>query len=865
MKPMEWPLPSPQLIGILQKYILSKAAIQVVSPGDCRQISRHIEGLTGKVISETTLKRFFGFAQQQYNFSRFTLNTLAEFVGFSGWEDFCKSVSTDGEISMDHAMWEEFRQKALLVTTHTQNALKNLSGVPFHTTVSRTAIEADFEYFLKGDYQFFCLTGASGIGKSIQMVHLVDKFFIRENAPFRDSIVWFLKGPALKKLEPRDFSFEESTKDQFEIGKKFTFLNYFREHAQEVRGRLMLILDGFDEHTFEAAELENIFEKIIDLLCYAQGCSWLKLVVSLRTATWQQLQKRINESEYLKKTWFSGVFYQKEARANLMPLGNTEVRKALKAIQEETRSAGDISETPDLYGLFGDPFFLHLYYQLLKKNPNTSLRGNALYCELVASYVFQKIYQSGYSVEKIRIIHKLIKATDYGKSETPVERRILFEANDMYVLGYNELLSEGILQERNVDSMFNYRIFVQFQHPALFAYFIAQDMIEKGKEFSTAALFKKIMQEYADEQMRNMILLWAVLHLVVNKPQDMASVVFHPQLSVVEKARMIMFITDLLEENADLLPQAQKDDFIEKSVYFLAAHFLELDHVGEEQRHTIRTLLSHATDEVQHANLLILQGTVAIARLDKKQLETAIAALRKMDREMLINAYPLHPVRAMEFIYQFYSLEPLPEFFDEDIHNFIEYPPEVGHDEKLSAAALLSYQLGIFASIFGRSPKQSIAFTDVVKYLHPGLFAAHKCSGVAMYLLMRQAFAYLRTQMKPHARKILEQLRHCDQLFSIEKNYSHTMGLYEILQGEIAVAEGNLKQASGHFLMAYKFSKHSGFIMLQVYAALPLIRVYKRQKDFEGITAMLEDLKMITHRVDFPLERLLLSKITEQV
>lgn len=865
MIPMEWPQPSAKLIGILQTYILSKAAVQIVSPGDCKQISRHVEALTGKIISETTLKRFFGFAHQRYNFSRFTLNTLAEFVGFSGWEHFCKMVSVNGDVSVDHAIWEEFRQKSLLVTSNTQTALKNLSGVPFHTTISRSAIERDFEYFLNSDYQFFCLTGAAGVGKSIQMVHLVNSFFLSEHAPFRSGIVWFLKGPTLKKLEPHDFNFEEYTKDQFEIGKKFTFLNYFKDHPGDVKGKLVLILDGFDEHTFEAAELEHIFQKIIDLLCYAQGCGWLKMVVSLRTATWLHLQKRINESEYLKKTWFSGVFYQKDASSNLMPLGRSEVRGALKAIQRDTRSTLDVSESTELYTLFSNPFFLHLYYQLVRKNPHSSLRGNALYCELVASYVFQKIYRSGYSVEKVRIIHKLVKATDYGRSEDPVERRVLFEANDMYVLGYNELLHEGILQEKNVDSLFNYRIYVQFQHPAIFTYFIAQDLIERSKESSSITLFKKIMQEYPDEQNRTLMLQWAMLHIVVNRPDDMADIVFHPQLYPVEKSRLIIFIADLLEENPNLLNEERLNDFIEKSVYFLADHFLELDHIGSEQQAMIQTLVAHVADPVQEANLLILQGTVAIALMDKKELARSIDQLRKLDRDMLINAYPLHPVRAMEFIYRFYSLEPLTEFFHEDIRNFIEYPPEIGGNSKLSAASLLSYQLGIFATMFGRSPKQSIAFAEVVKCLHPGLFSGKKYSGVAMYLLMRQAFAYMRCQMKSQAQKILGLLQRCNQLFSTETNYSHSVGLYEILQGEIAMGEGGLKRAAGHFLMAYKFSKHSGFIMLQVYSALPLVQVYKAQEDFEGVAMILEDLKTVILRIEFPLERLLLSKIMEQV
>lgn len=774
-------------------------------------------------------------------------------------------VSVDGDLSADHAMWEEFRQKALIATNNTQAILKNLSGIPYPITISRSAIEADFNYFLNSDYQFFCLTGSSGVGKSVQMVQLVDKFFLGDTAPFRDSIIWFLKSPTLKKLEPYDFDFEETTKDQFEIGKKFTFLQYFKDHPAEVKGKLMLVLDGFDEHTFEAAELEGIFQKIIDLLCYAQGCNWLKIVVSLRTSTWALLQKRINESEYLKKTWFAGVFYQKEARSNLTPLNKAEVQKGLKAIQDEVKATSDVSECASLHTLFAYPFFMHLYFQVLKKNPDTVLRGGALYCELVASFVFQKIYQSGYSVEKIQIIRKLIKATDFGKSDLPIERRVLFEANDLYVLGYNELLNEGILLEKNVDSLFNYRIYVQFLHESIFTYFIAQDLIDKNKEFSSIALFKKVMHEYHDEEQRAILLQWIILHTVVDKPQDMMGIVFHDLLSPIERGRLFTFICDLLEENPNLLEDRQKNEFIEKSILFLATHFLELDRIGPEHEDAIQTLINNVSVSIDEANLLILQGVIAIARLDKIKLSSAIARLRKLDRNLFTESYPLHPVRAMEFIYQYYSLESNTEFFSSDITNFIEYPPETDNHEKLDSASLLSYQLGIFASIFSRSPKQSIAFTDVVKYLHPGLFSLKQSSGVSMYLLMRQAFAYLRCQMKSQARKILDQLQKCQPLFSIEKNYSHSIGLYEILRGEIALSDHNLKQAAGHFLMAYKFSKHSGFIMLQVYAALPLIRVYKELKDFDAVTKLLDDLKDTIDTIAFPIEKILLSKIMEEV
>jgi hypothetical protein len=435
----------------------------------------------------------------------------------------------------------------------------------------------------------------------------------------------------------------------------------------------------------------------------------------------------------------------------------------------------------------------------------------------------------------------------------------------MYVLAYNDLLNEGILQEKNVDSLFNYRIFVHFQHPAVFAYFVAQELIAKTKPFSGPRLFDQITGEYTGERLRNLILQWVVLHMMTHTPGEVNAVAFHEDLHPEETARLIVFISELIEKDPALLSERWRNEFVGKSVDFLADHFLELNHIGAEQQAAIRTLLVYVNDSIQEANLLILQATVAIVLMDKKELTRSIEALRKLDRDMLIASYPLHPVRTMEFILRFYSLEPLGEFLDEDSGNFIEYPPEpLAGNAKLRAASLLSYQLGIFATMFGRSPRQAIAFGDIIRYQHPELFSAGRCSGVAMYVLMQQAFAHVRCQMKPQARKVLGQLRRCGQLQANERHYTHSAGLYEILQGEVALGEGSLKRASAHFLAAYKLAKHAGFIMVEIYSALPLLQVYKAEGDFEGVARMMEELKSVIGCIDFPLERLLLNKIMRQ-
>jgi hypothetical protein len=65
----------------LEQLILAKLGLHRINPADCQIISILIQKKLKKNISETTLKRFFGFAEAKHDFSQFTINTLKEFVG----------------------------------------------------------------------------------------------------------------------------------------------------------------------------------------------------------------------------------------------------------------------------------------------------------------------------------------------------------------------------------------------------------------------------------------------------------------------------------------------------------------------------------------------------------------------------------------------------------------------------------------------------------------------------------------------------------------------------------------------------------------------------------------------------------------
>jgi len=63
--------------------VLLKCGIDYVCPADCRLISEQIFEATRNYISESNLKRFFGFYPPQTKTSPFVLNSLAQFLGFA--------------------------------------------------------------------------------------------------------------------------------------------------------------------------------------------------------------------------------------------------------------------------------------------------------------------------------------------------------------------------------------------------------------------------------------------------------------------------------------------------------------------------------------------------------------------------------------------------------------------------------------------------------------------------------------------------------------------------------------------------------------------------------------------------------------
>jgi hypothetical protein len=117
----------------LKKLVLTVAEFRNISPSDCKTLSLLIYKRTSQQVSETTLKRVYGFAYSKFKPSLFTMDAMARYCGYQGWADFCeKDGSKPPLINNEDVGWDNIKLNANKITQFTLQALKTARG--YHLT-----------------------------------------------------------------------------------------------------------------------------------------------------------------------------------------------------------------------------------------------------------------------------------------------------------------------------------------------------------------------------------------------------------------------------------------------------------------------------------------------------------------------------------------------------------------------------------------------------------------------------------------------------------------------------------------------------------------------------------------------------------
>ena len=120
----------------LRKQILEKANISIITPADCKRIAFLISRTVHKNVSETTMKRLFGFAKTSHNFSKYTLVALMEFIGKDSEQEIFADKGNNYNNNSSQLIADLFAESRKL-SHNTLNNIKNRCTISYEFTVSR--------------------------------------------------------------------------------------------------------------------------------------------------------------------------------------------------------------------------------------------------------------------------------------------------------------------------------------------------------------------------------------------------------------------------------------------------------------------------------------------------------------------------------------------------------------------------------------------------------------------------------------------------------------------------------------------------------------------------------------------------------
>lgn len=736
-----------ELLSELRKFVLIKSGLKNIDPSHCKLISEYIFQETKNYVSETTIKRFFGFANTQHKFSLFTLNSLSQYIGYSDWNTFCKEKET--QVSAEQSTWETLKLKAKYISDIALVSKKNNSGIPFGYTANRSFYYPDFDYFLNNDYQFTTLSALPGQGKSILLAHLVHHFFYSEQALYKNDIVLLMNVNSINTIIRNGLTLKQWFLKEFKFESVNDLISFFKVHPEKKEGRFILIVDGIDEFLTKTEYLQTF----IDFLYSIEENNFLKMVFGLRTNSWINLQPVITGSAFLTKSWYNGLFYDLDVLSNVPPLSTEEILSVLSQLEDKTVIQDEVS--PALLTQFKTPFWLQVYYQLKKDNLALELNNTLLCYEIIHYFLEKKIFLAKKSTEKIYLLKKISGSISKGSKGLRVAKEAILDIVNQYPDAYQELLYDGILiEEKRLSTAIPTEI-VRFLNDDIYTYFIFIQITERfdykpGKEF-----FEYILATFLPGTvLRYHILNWAI-RFCINRNE----------ISELKNILKLSFTNEEKNMSFDFICNVSKYELSKPNSNFnkqsIDLNFIDILATGRTMsklyKETIKTISDNVLNEDVQIMLLVIECNIALIDVDKASLISAMHALKRHYKR-LNELFPINPYDILLYFMNNLTGKPHESKTLED--KIIRLCQKIDKSEPLSnklitTPEILAYRLVLLALFAQKNYAECHRFIMAILNKYPNIFNVRH-SVFSPFLLLHLGHTYLKLNYYKKAKRVLE-------------------------------------------------------------------------------------------------------------
>jgi len=485
----------------LKMNILTLSGIESIEPKDCKILSLSISKATKKNVSETTFKRIFGFASAKNSASLYTRNALAQYCGYTDWEDYMQSSHKKGMHPRNvQGAWAKMEAETNKVNFFTLSAVKNKAIIPFNKMIEREFIHNHFDAFDKSDALATVISAPTGYGKTIAICQWVTHKLSKENS---GDLFLYLNSSFLLSSLKTSVNLEYWMMKMVGLDPAYDFQELSFNHDVD-EGKFYFVIDGFDEFMFNKNQFEVLKHLLLDILSIYKTSKWFKMVILMRDSTW------VNWHEQLvidKSSWFLGEMNDHGQNFGLLTIA--ELSKLMHMERPFTERE-----------LFADDF-LKLRYPLFHfyfyKKYNTIIRhaqfNEVLLYELATDYMRQNVLSGNQALHKLEFIFHLLSKMEWIAGIYKADKAKIALHRKGLINTYSSLIQIGLISESISSAALDRRVYIKFIHHHFLGCCVAALIQKDNPDFSLMKLEFILLRWSKDVKLKFCILKWCLFQI----------------------------------------------------------------------------------------------------------------------------------------------------------------------------------------------------------------------------------------------------------------------------------------------------------------------------------------------------------------
>lgn len=473
-------------LELLKSAVEDKIDQKILNAKDCAHLSALIFDETARRLSESTLKRVWQIISRAFNPSKYTLDTLAIFIGYKNWEDFINKSGLRNNQSISKQIKENLGTKARSITNYGLQAIHNKISNHKYQVRKREYELSFFDDFIHSEKNATALISPFAYGKSAIIYDLIKTHFLGKKAKYSNDLVWLLDSRMIENAQSR-VNFTEFFMQLLGIGKDVALPDYIDFFRMDLNCRYVIILDGIDELLSELETFYLFVRSLLKLIEHCKNSPYFKFIITCRLNTWNYFSRFLNQNTFEKSLWYGVEFDDDvEDKSNVKPLSVSGVGKILKNNLNKTYIE-ILKDFPEIEDILLLPFFLNHFVS--ERFEKCRIADIELYSDFINYIVFDGILGE----IKSGILSQMIEISEFGRKPNQITKDKIAYIKQ-FPVAYLELLTSGIIVEQiEIGSFISINTKINFCREDIYYFIIANYWL---REYPNASEFTGSFFDY---------------------------------------------------------------------------------------------------------------------------------------------------------------------------------------------------------------------------------------------------------------------------------------------------------------------------------------------------------------------------------